>query len=495
MSPEAGGMIECQAPTDDEQGEEQEETQQARELSRILVIGAGGALGRKLTPSYEHSRLKGVEIYAADIMPKADFKPKFTGFAEYFNVRDPRDKKKLFELGLKQHFNAGYDASWPHGRIFNLIRYGEICDHMISTKPFTPIAHLPTLRTFVGFKESAGQQQEEGLVLEGAPAYRDVIDKTVGHDHYANKPGVAAVLANLQKLHSQFGRFFRITILITEQRDVNHKDEQARIRALDEGMIPDLDSHGVLLIQRLTPVGLIWQDSEGNRIKRFWRRIIPTACVRAQMRNAFCQGDTACIAEYEVEEGLCILDEKGQPFLGTKPMRFSFFVLVVCGKGLKAESYIDRDLKAMEIAFQGQGQSTGIIDFGTNQVNQMLLSVLGSAVPDVDLRVHGGINLPIQTIIDRWPDFTDKRNSLRSEILQPVDLLFENMCLLDETMRLDTSATFPAYDSGELVHRFLNAHVNRGNGFRFFGTPHSGWPTRDAPMFMMMGRPLENRVD
>ena len=464
-------------------------------LERILLVGAAGALGQKLTPVCEYGRSKGVEIYAADVMPEGEFNPKFTGFAGYYNVHDPKGRQQLLEHGRRRRFNCYYDAAWPYTRIFNLIRYGEICDHMISTKPLTPIAHLPTLRTFVGLTESALQEPEEGVALTGALSFEDVISKTSGHDHYANKPAVAAVLNNLQRLHTQFGRFFRISIIVTEQRDVNHKEEQKRIRALDEGMIPDLDSHAVLIIQRLTPVGLVWEDSKGNYIKRFWRRITPTACVRAQMRNAFCREDTACIAEYRVDEGLCIVDENGQPFPKTKPMGFPFYVLVVCGKGLKAESYVDRDLKAIEIAFQGQGQSTGIIDLGTNQVNQMLSSVLGSDVPDASLRLHGGMNLPIQTMIDRWPDFASRKGSLRGQILQPVNALFENMCLLDATMRLDNSTTFPAYNSGELVHRFLNAHVNKTNGFRFFGTPESGWPTREAPMFMMMGRPPENRVD
>lgn len=465
---------------------------------RIAVFGAAGALGEKLSPFYEYlaNHTKGrVEIYAADIVTSDQFKPNFTGFTEYFNIGRRTDKDKLLSLGHDKHFDLSYDATWPDARLFNLVRWSAVSDRLISTKPLTAVKHYEALRTLAGVPAdgSAIKHDETHKPIEGAPSYEDVIEKLSGHDHYLNKPAMAAVLGKLPKLHSQFGRFFRVTIVITEQRNVNHKEEQERVRALDEGMIPDLGSHGVMIIQRLTPEGLVWEDAAGNRIKRLWRRIVPTACVRAQMRNAMCQGDTACIVEYEVVEVLCMVDEDDKP-IGT-PLQNIFFVLVVCGKGFRAETFVDRDLKAVEIAFQGQGGATGIVDLGTNQVNTMLASVLGSDVPGTELRAHGGINLPMFDVTSRWAEFTSER-SVGNHLFQPVDLLFDNMRLMKETMGLTKPGILPTYeDRGELIHQFLNTHVDASNGFRFFGQPGSGWPPKEAPMFLMIGRPPGEKVD
>lgn len=347
--------------------------------NRILVLGAVGALGRKLTPFYEHLTKYKSKIYAADIVSESEFKSKakFNSFEDYFNIQCHADKEKLFNLGRDRPFDLCYDATWPDVRLFNLVHWSIVSKHLISTKPLTAVKQYETLRALVGVSsdETAAKHDETHKPLMGAPSYEDVVKKLLGHDHYLNKPAVAAGLSNLSKLHSQFGWFSRITIVITEQRNVNHPDEQERIRALDEGMIPDLDSHGVMIIQRLTPMGLIWQDGAGNLIKRLSRRIVPTACIQAKMRNAMCQGDTACIVEYKVFETLSFVDEHDRPI--GRPRPNNFYVLVVCGKGFRVETYVDRDLKAIEIAFQGQGMSTGIVDIETNQVNQMLESVIG----------------------------------------------------------------------------------------------------------------------
>ncbi|MEK7541666.1 MAG: hypothetical protein AAB533_02345 [Patescibacteria group bacterium] len=461
---------------------------------RIVVFGVNGDLGGKLSEFYRHAtRMGGVEVYGVDIVPEDEFKPEFTGFKAYYNIHDWAAKEEFFKIGQAQPFDLGYDGAWPSVRIFNLCQFHRLCRYMISTKPVVPIKHYATFESLVGFDAAIEDPDQQALM--GVHGYEDLIAKTAGHDHYLNKPAVSAVLNNLSKLHSQFGRFFRVTIFITEQRDVNHKEEQKRIRALDEGMIPDLDTHGVMFIQRLTPVGLIWQDSGGNYIKRQWRRILPIACVRAQMKNAMCESDTACIAEYEVQEKLIIVDDQeGTPRKGAVLRPSSFHVLVVCGKGFRVENYTDRDLKAIEIAFQGQGQSTGIIDLGTNQVNQMLASVLGPDVPGPELRVHGGINLPMTVLADNWQDFSSPRSSIRERDFQSVNLLFENMTLLKGTMELTRSTGFPAYDSQELVHHFLSTHVKAGNGFRFFSERGSESHTAEAPMHLMLGRPPEMRI-
>lgn len=99
------------------------------------------------------------------------------------------------------------------------------------------------------------------------------------------------------------------------------------------------------------------------------------------------------------------------------------------------------------------------------------------------------------TLVDRWPEFSGG-GPIRTELLQPVDLLFDNMGLLKETIEFNKRGNLPTYDDrGELVHQFLNMHVNAGNGFQFFGQPGSGWPRKDAPMYLMIGKLPEKKVD
>lgn len=477
---------------------ELQKSKSSTSLDHILMLGAAGALGRKLTPYFEYVTKKyKTKIYAADVISESDFKSKtkFDGFEGFFNIRCSSDKEKLFNLGRTNPFDLCYDATWPDARIFNLVRWSSVSKNFITTKPLASVNQFETLRALVSATsdDPGVKHSETHSFLEGAPAYEDVVAKLWGHEHYINKPSIELNLANLSKLHSQFGWFSRISIMITEQRNVNHPDERERIRALDEGMIPDLCSHAVMIIQRLAPVGLVWQDGAGNSIKRLWRHIVPTACVQAKMKNAICQGDTACVVEYKVSESISLVNEQGATI--GRPQSNTFYVLVFCGKGFRAETYTERDLKSIEIAFQGQGASTGIVDIETNQVNQMLESVLGQGLHDPDLCSHRGINLPMCKLVDRWPEFSSG-GPVRKELLQSVDLLFDNMKLLKETMGLNKRGNLPAYDDkGELVHQFLNTHVNAGNGFQFFGQPGSGWPRTDSPMHLMVGKPPEKKVD
>lgn len=442
---------------------------------RALILGANGELGgRKMKASYDFGTNTGTEFVGADIVDESQFKPIFSNFSGYHNLTRQRDRDKLIELARGRRFDFIYDASWPDGHLLNVLNCEVLAQHIVVTKPFVSIEQAATLGAFM---ESAAFQSLRGRLLM--------------HDHYINKPAMMAMLKALPKAHNRYARFARIMIFITEQRTVNHPQELKRWRALLGGIVPDLVSHALMIIQLLTREGLVWTGQEGITFKRFRRTIQPTACVRAQMRGAALPQDvdTACVVEYKVTEELGIVDEAG----ASEGVTFTntFFVLVVCGKGLKVTDHADRDLKAMEIAFQGQGSSTGILDLETNCVNE-LLETAGVAVP-AKQRIHRGINYPIMAILKNWPQF-ENGDQLRTDLFQDMEVTWENVRLLAVTRNRCKGGLLPAYDPGEEIHKFVNTHIGPANGFEYFGKEGSGWPMKEPPLHLMRGRPVSSSI-
>ena len=443
-------------------------------MDNFLIMGAKGDLGgTKLMPTYREFAKKGTALYAADIVPRSEFKPKFNGFTEYFDLSSGPDRDALRKLGQSKPFDLIYEATWPDAHILDVLDWQSIANQIIVTKPFVSIEHYQTLRSL--------------MVI---PGYRSIVGKMMQHDHYINKPALEEVITHLPQAHSTYGKFAHMTIVITERRTVN--DQRHRLRALTGGMIPDLDSHAVMIIQRLVPTNLVWEDGEGNHMKRFSRDIKPVACIRAQMKNAKCNQDvdTACIVEYRVTESLNLIDEKGA--VG-EPVENTFYVLVVCAKGLQAEGNSERDLKAIEIAFQGQGQSTGVIDLETNAVNEIFRAIPEISPCDDEIRKHKGINRPMFAAIDTWPKFVADE-LLRDRLFQSPALIWENMRLLWETMTIAKKGILPAYGSRDLIHNFVNSHIGPANGFRYFGQEGSGWPAKEPPLHLMRGRVTEDMI-
>lgn len=445
-----------------------------RQLQRVGILGANGNLGgRKLLPTYEEYAKAGVEVYAGDIVDEGEVAKKYNSFAGYFDLRKEVDRDKLRELGHAAKFDFVYDATLPSARFINLMNWEGICHYLIGTKPFTAIDYFEALRP-----------------LMFLPANAPLREKLQQHDHYINKPGFDVVSSNIAAAHMKYGKFARISIFIVEQRTINDEiRNRGRAAALDEGILPDLNSHGIMCIQRLVPEGLVWEDGVGNFIRRTSRVIEPTACVRAQMKNALCHQnlDTAFIVEYRVLETLCMISDPSSEECVSDKINNIFYVLIVGAKGLRATPDIGRDLKAIEIAFQGQGQSTGIIDLETNTLNELLQSVPSIGVLDEELRKHRGINLPMFTLSQNWQDFVQNPDA-RKKLFQQPNLIWENMNLLSQTRAIARKGTMPTYNHNDLVHNFVNEHLSPAKGFRYFGYDEgSGWPMHEEPRHLMRG--------
>ena len=67
-------------------------------------------------------------------------------------------------------------------------------------------------------------------------------------------PILTALPSRLPEVHRLYGMISRITIIITEQRTVNDPEEVKRREALAGGMVPDLGSHAVMILQHLMPI-------------------------------------------------------------------------------------------------------------------------------------------------------------------------------------------------------------------------------------------------
>jgi hypothetical protein len=444
-------------------------------LRQVLVMGAAGSLAGKFQTAYELFRQRGVAIHAADIVAESDFKPKFTGFESYFNLTRQADRQKLSALGNTQKFDLVYHSTWPEAHVLDAVGWDHITDLNIVAKPFAAIEQYQTLRA-----------------LMELPAYQSVVKKLLLHDHYVNKPGLEAVVKSLPQAHKRYGKFARMVLFITERRTVN--DEEHRKNALTGGMIADLDSHAVMTIQRLVPSGLIWEDDQGHRIMRISRQLEPTACVRAQMRNAICdeEVDTACVVEYRITETLRMVREDGTP-LGA-PARNVFYALVVCAKGLRADVDIERDLKAIEISFQGQGRSTGIIDLESNTLNEVLQAIPGMVTPDAATRCHKGVNRPMFDVVQRWREFSTD-TVLREQLFPAQEHVWENMKLLWQTMSIKPKGVLlPTYGPSDLIHHFVNTHIGPTNHFQYFGHEGSGWPVKEAPLHLIRGQVSASQI-
>lgn len=435
-------------------------------VRRVLILGSAGELGgEKLTTWYEDCEAKGVQVFASDVVAESKITNSFTGFTDYFDLSNASHRDKLFDLGRRQRFDLTYDATWPDAHLLNIPNWDAITKSTVVTKPFVSIEQYHALKALVHLR-----------------GFGSLLEKVMLHDHYINKPGMQALFKGLPAAHAKFGKFSRMMIVITERRTVN--DEGHRKITLEGGMIPDLASHAVMILQLLTPVGLVWPEGQSGRfVKRLKRKICPTACVRSQMIMAAVDQDvdTACVIEYRVVEKLCLVDEKGT--VKGAPFHNKFFVLVVCGKGLCAGEN-GRDLKAVEIAFQGQGGATGVVDLDTNRLNDVLTSVPGIKQPLRELRANRGLNLPLEEVLEGWNKFEDYQQRL----FQNPKLIWENMSLLYDTRELCNSGILPAYPRSQQFHNFVNANVGPENGFEYFGGRGSGWPMKHTPMHLMLGQ-------
>jgi hypothetical protein len=361
-----------------------------------------------------------------DIVEESQFKPAFTNFAGYFNLTKKPDRDKLFSLARDQKLDLAYDASWPSAHLLNLVNLESIFEHILVTKPFVSV------------------EQYSGLeALMNLSGFECVREKILMHDHFTNKPSLTALISSLSQAHQFYGRFSRMFIIITEQRTVNDLEEVKRQEALTGGIdtgprIACRDDSSALNAKRLDVAG-------GSQARQFFKRldrhIEVTACVRAQMKLAALPDDvdTACIIEYLVTETLTLAYEDGTAI--GRPFPNRFYALVVCGKGLSATSGIDRDLKALEISFQGQGRSTGVVDLETNTLNEVLERIPGIGLPNEDERAHRGINRPMMKVLERWKDF-ETNNILRAELFREKSQIWENMKMLSETMAVCKNVLF-----------------------------------------------------
>jgi hypothetical protein len=434
---------------------------------RVCLFGANGQLAGKLAPWCREAAARGVTFYAADIVPEEKFTPAFTGYAGYFDLSRAADLDRLRGLARHDPFDLAYDATWPNAHLLNILNQEAFFRHVLVTKPFVAIDQCAALEALMSLS-----------------AFRPVREKFLGADHFGNKPGLTALLGSLPAAHEVYGRISRVLIIAAERRTVNDPAEVKRREALLGGMVPDLVSHAVLILQLLTPRGLMWRDGQGNYLLRLGRTIRPTTCVRAQMSHAALPNnvDTACIVEYRVSEELTLAREDGTPH--GEPFRNQFYALVVCGKGLGADA--GRDLKAVEVSFQGLGRP-GIIDLETNVLNDVLTHVPGLRPPGEEERGQRGINRPMLELTRRWDEFRADE-AFRTSLFQGRGLIWENMRVLRETLAAARPGDLPAYTAREEIHHFVNTHIGPANGFRYFGTKHgSGWPMKEPPQHLMRG--------
>jgi len=384
----------------------------ATEKKNFAFMGCGDLLRKASKLAIPCIKNNGYEVVAVD------FKPEPVGLQpaqpnHFFDCSNEADYSEFTRIAEKEKFEAIYVANPGDAHLITLLQLHHFAKRIIISKP---------LDTHVGLLCTARKQED----LD----FRYILPKVTVHDHYLNKPGVEFLARRLMpRLQAEHGFLDYVVMFLVENKSIE-EHEQHRVEGLNCGMLFDLGVHLTSILDLLLPCPATWEGRTGTHERRD-RSIEVIACETGRFGGSFL-GDSTVIPSKRAETfGIVELAvtqtvQLQERLKTTQRIR----VLAVVGKGVPIDNQTDRDLKAVQMVFQGGAEV--VLDIDTHRfhgVDERLLREEGYY--DLDL-TQKGINKAL--VAAAQSDFVfsaDRPFQEWGPALRSVLLLFESLAIAE----------------------------------------------------------------
>jgi hypothetical protein len=339
-------------------------------------------------------------------------------------------------------FDLCYIATFPRVHLVTAFRFDYFSNGFNFAKPVD--SHLDLLNT---------------MYLEKERIFHSIALKMVVHDHYRNKPVVAALRKGLKTLHGRYGFIQEMRVYITERKST--EDEWYRKGALDDGILMDLAPHALSVIFELLPTPFSWENKEGHHFNRIGVKLNDiVGCYRARDNNCILhQGvETFGVIHIRGSEDIVFTPKESGKELPLEPHKVD--ILIAVGKGTS----IDREdnpgnLKGVKITFDG---TTVIGNFDTNGISGVSAgdTKLDLMLDAIDV-CQGGINLPFSRLGDLNLDLEAVRGDQGAALrpFQTFDDAMKVVNILDNCLKHPTATNLIHYETGTTSADVINRIV------------------------------------
>lgn len=383
---------------------------------RILWVGCGDFFRRVAKEgTFDRLHQLGAEIVVVDVKPKDLMQPTLPCFMTYYDVTDDEQRLALIsDRRNSEHpqFTHCYISNWPQAHLLSAVKYSDLCHggDIIITKPLD--LNVPMVEDIA------------------ADVFPDIRAKIFMDDHYRNKGSVRELHRILPTLQSQeYGRLTSFRMWLVERNTI---EEENRLRALECGVIWDLASHLISLIQLFfldkPHQGLLaYGMDDPNRICDV--SLVPTKVLRMQYKDCGLRSGAETLAVIEVKVKFrhrTYVDNEWKPAVITG--------LLVVGKGAARGERVQQGVKEIDLRFE-----TGTVNLclGTERIappfhDYKPLKENGFGQSIVELLTHSQRNGNGQRSADQTP-------AGRFNCAMPFADSYENVRLVNEILRHPSS--------------------------------------------------------
>lgn len=300
----------------------------------ILWIGAGSFF-RRIAESATFKILldNGASLSVIDIRPKSEVRelPCHPN-VKYFDVSEHAQRKDLLYNRLGEQdtlFTHCYVANWPQAHILTAVKYSGLCSggDIIITKPLD--LNIPLVETI-----------HSGV-------FPDIHDKILVDDHYRNKGSIRALHRILPNIQKDQGKLRGFRMWLVEPKTV---EEENRLEALECGVIWDLATHLISLIQLFfldwprRGLGMYDQGSPTNirGVRPSVNKVLRMKYIDCRLKNP--DAETLAV----IELGITFQYKTYADWTDA-----NIDGLLVVGKGPVCQEGVDRPVKQVDLWFEG----------------------------------------------------------------------------------------------------------------------------------------------
>lgn len=305
----------------------------------ILWVGAGAFFTRVVRDGAISRLLEefNAQLTVVDVRPREELGKEIESLlnhdrVRYYNASVSEQRRNLFYNRKDESgrlFSHTYIANWPQAHLLSGVKYSILCPggDIIVTKPMD--LNIPMIET----------------VASGV--FPDLQEKMVVDDHYRNKGSVRELHRILPDLQVKYGKLRGFRIWLVEPVTI---EEEKRLRALECGVIWDLATHFISLIQLyfLDPpyLGLAgYSNSDPERLRGVQLgidKVLRTRYVGCELKSPTVE--TLAVIEVTIRFEYLTYD-------GWTPWQISGLLIV--GKGATRGAGITGSIKQFDFNFEG----------------------------------------------------------------------------------------------------------------------------------------------
>lgn len=286
----------------------------------VLWTGCGAMLGRSCQ-ALTVLRDQGATLTFTDVKELEEGLHEPPPGCEFLNVSTTAQRQELRKRLRRHPLTHIYVANWPSLHLLTAFKYSEAC-------PKGPIVIPKPLDTNFQLIETVA-----------ANAFPAIAHQLFVHDHYLNKSVVTSIHDAFPSLVEEYGELRRVSFYLVEFQTI---EDEGRLKALEQGVIFDLQSHLLSLLQLffLTSPWPACRLRTGTEVSD--TRVEITRVARARYIGCDLPDMVETFAAVELK---IVVTYAGR----SEPHEISG--LLVAGKGIKPTESVEADLKGFRLEF------------------------------------------------------------------------------------------------------------------------------------------------